>query len=79
MVERLGVAFGATFGYNNLRAIGVFKMVMPFTRDPGVAELVPRLLWEQEIARSNRVTRTKPPGALLLGAFHSRCHKKSNR
>ena len=26
---------------------------------PGVAELVPRLLWEQEIARSNRVTRTK--------------------
>lgn len=25
---------------------------------PGVAQLVARLLWEQEVARSNRVTRT---------------------
>ena len=26
---------------------------------PGVAQLVARLLWEQEVARSSRVTRTK--------------------
>ena len=26
---------------------------------PGVAELVPRHIWDVEIARSNRVTRTK--------------------
>ncbi len=29
------------------------------TRDPGVAQLVGRLLWEQEAARSSRATRTK--------------------
>ena len=27
---------------------------------PGIAQLAGRLLWEQEVARSNRATRTKP-------------------
>lgn len=31
----------------------------PKTSYPGVAQLVARLLWEQEVARSSRVTRTK--------------------
>ena len=31
------------------------------TEYPGVAELVPRHIWDVEIARSNRVTRTKNP------------------
>lgn len=30
----------------------------PQTSYPGVAQLVARLLWEQEVARSSRVTRT---------------------
>ena len=31
-------------------------------RCPGVAQLVARLLWEQDAAGSNPVTRTNPPG-----------------
>ena len=31
------------------------------TEYPGVAELVPRRIWDAEIARSSRVTRTKNP------------------
>ena len=38
----------------------------PKTKYPGVAELVPRLVWDQEIARSNRVTRTKTPLKSLI-------------
>ena len=34
---------------------------------PGVAQLVARLLWEQDAGRSSRLG-PKPPGALLLGA-----------
>ncbi len=35
------------------------KLIVPY--HPGVAELVPRHIWDVEIARSNRVTRTKNP------------------
>ena len=35
--------------------------IMAKTEYPGVAELVPRRIWDAEIARSNRVTRTKNP------------------
>ena len=38
---------------------------MPFelaeTSQPGVAQLVARLIWDQEAERSNRSTRTNPP------------------
>ena len=34
---------------------------------PGVAELVPRHIWDVEIARSNRVTRTNAPRSIAPG------------
>ena len=39
----------------------LLRGIMAKTEYPGVAELVPRHIWDVEIARSNRVTRTKKP------------------
>lgn len=36
---------------------------------PGVAKLVSRRIWDAEIARSNRVTRTKAPRSVVSGGF----------
>ena len=36
---------------------------------PGVAKLVSRRIWDAEIARSNRVTRTKAPRNVVPGGF----------
>ena len=36
-----------------------FRAIIKTIKYPGVAELVPRHIWDVEIARSNRVTRTK--------------------
>lgn len=41
--------------------------IMAKTEYPGVAELVPRHIWDVEIARSNRVTRTNAPRSIALG------------
>ena len=40
----------------------------PFRRRPGVAQLVARLLWEQDAAGSNPVTRTKKEESPLGGS-----------
>ena len=38
-----------------------------FIKNPGVAQLVGRLLWEQDAAGSNPVTRTKRPKIRSMG------------
>ena len=43
--------------------------IIPKTEYPGVAELVPRHIWDVEIARSNRVTRTNAPRSIAPGGL----------
>ena len=53
-----------TTGMTTDRKIFDFRLrrgIIAKTEYPGVAELVPRHIWDVEIARSNRVTRTKAP------------------
>lgn len=62
-----------TTGMTTDRKIFIFTPrhgIMAEIEYPGVAELVPRRIWDAEIARSSRVTRTKAPrSASHLGAF----------
>ena len=51
------------FGFRLLRGI------IAKTEYPGVAELVPRHIWDVEIARSNRVTRTNAPRSIAPGGL----------
>ena len=63
-VVKLGRNTVLTTGMTTDRKIFDFRLlrgIIAKTEYPGVAELVPRHIWDVEIARSNRVTRTKNP------------------
>ena len=63
-VSKPGRNTALTTGMTTDRKIFDFRSrrgIIAKTEYPGVAELVPRHIWDVEIARSNRVTRTKNP------------------
>ena len=63
-VVKTGRKTALTTGLTTDRKIFHFhpqRGIIAKTEYPGVAELVPRHIWDVEIARSNRVTRTKTP------------------
>ena len=63
-VSKSGQKAALTTGMTTDRKIFDFRLprgIIAKTEYPGVAELVPRHIWDVEIARSNRVTRTKTP------------------
>ena len=69
-VVKLGRNTVLTTGMTTDRKIFDFRLgrgIIAKTEYPGVAELVPRHIWDVEIARSNRVTRTNAPRSIAPG------------
>ena len=72
-VMKTGRKTALTTGLTTDRKIFDFHLrrgIIAKTEYPGVAELVPRRIWDAEIARSSRVTRTKNPLKSMISEGH---------